>query len=83
MNGESELTLNNHVLKLQAAVYVSTPLRSKRRISNPTKDTIHFVEMQVGTYFGEADITRVQDDYRRGLPAFSLKKIARNEGGCA
>ena len=32
----------------------------------PTKDEdLKFIEVQVGTYFGEADIVRLEDDYGR------------------
>ncbi|MBC7385161.1 MAG: mannose-1-phosphate guanylyltransferase/mannose-6-phosphate isomerase [Cryobacterium sp.] len=65
IKGEPEVTLNDEVLKLKAGEYVYIPLGAKHRISNPTKETVQFVEVQVGTYFGEDDITRYQDDYRR------------------
>jgi len=34
-------------------------------MSNPGKTPVEFVEVQVGTYFGEDDIVRYQDDYKR------------------
>ena len=35
------------------------------RIANPGTNDVIFVEVQTGTYFGEDDIERVEDDYGR------------------
>ena len=35
------------------------------RIANPGTTDVIFVEVQTGTYFGEDDIERVEDDYGR------------------
>ncbi len=35
------------------------------RIANPTADPVVLIEVQLGTYFGEDDIVRIEDDYRR------------------
>ncbi|MBY0316799.1 MAG: hypothetical protein K2Q26_14865, partial [Bdellovibrionales bacterium] len=41
------------------------PLGAKHRIRNIGEDPVEFVEVQLGTYFGEDDIVRYQDDYAR------------------
>lgn len=38
---------------------------SKHRILNDGKEQVVLIEVQTGTYFGEDDIVRVQDDYNR------------------
>jgi mannose-6-phosphate isomerase len=35
------------------------------RIANAGSDEVIFVEVQTGTYFGEDDIERVEDDFGR------------------
>jgi hypothetical protein len=35
------------------------------RISNPSDEDLVFIEVQTGTYFGEDDIVRLEDDYGR------------------
>jgi mannose-6-phosphate isomerase-like protein (cupin superfamily) len=35
------------------------------RISNPFEVPVEFIEVQLGEYFGEDDIIRLQDDYQR------------------
>lgn len=37
----------------------------KHRAWNKTDDTVQFIEVQTGTYFGEDDIIRYEDDYKR------------------
>ena len=41
------------------------PLKAKHRIMNIGEKTLIFVEVQLGTYFGEDDIIRLEDDYNR------------------
>jgi len=44
---------------------ISIPLGAKHRAWNETDEEIIFIEVQTGTYFGEDDIIRLQDDYDR------------------
>ena len=37
--------------------------RDKHRAWNETDQPVEFIEVQTGTYFGEDDITRIEDDY--------------------
>ena len=37
----------------------------KHRIENKGKEKVVFIEVQTGTYFGEDDIVRIEDDYNR------------------
>ena len=44
---------------------IQIPKGAKHRIENIGKHKLVFVEIQTGEYFGEDDIIRIQDDYRR------------------
>ena len=44
---------------------VKIPLGAKHRAWNKTNAALEFIEVQTGTYFGEDDITRYEDDYQR------------------
>jgi mannose-6-phosphate isomerase len=44
---------------------ITIPLGAKHRIINETEDILVFIEVQTGTYFGEDDIIRLEDDYGR------------------
>ena len=37
----------------------------KHRIENKGSEKVIFIEVQTGTYFGEDDIVRIEDDYNR------------------
>lgn len=65
IKGHPEVVLNDEVLKPKPGEHIYIPLGAKHRMRNPTKETVEFVEVQVGTYFGEDDIVRYQDDYKR------------------
>ena len=44
---------------------VRIPLGAKHRAWNETDKVVKFIEVQTGTYFGEDDIIRIEDDYNR------------------
>jgi mannose-6-phosphate isomerase len=50
---------------LKAGDSVTIQVGQKHRIGNIGTDEVIFVEVQTGTYFGEDDIERLQDDYAR------------------
>ena len=63
--GDGELTLNDEVKKVSRGDYIFIPLQAKHRIACTGNEKLIFVEVQIGDYFGEDDITRYQDDYQR------------------
>ena len=44
---------------------IKIPLGDKHRAWNETESPVVFIEVQTGTYFGEDDIIRIKDDYKR------------------
>ena len=44
---------------------ITIPQGVKHRAWNKTDEPAQFIEVQTGTYFGEDDITRYEDDYER------------------
>lgn len=65
IQGHPEVVLNDKTLKLNPGESVYIPQGAKHRIRNTGQSSVQFVEVQVGTYFGEDDIVRYQDDYKR------------------
>ncbi len=63
--GKGEVVLNDEVIAVEPGIYIKIPAGAKHRIRNPNDTPIEFVEVQLGTYFGEDDIVRYQDDYDR------------------
>jgi len=41
------------------------PQGMKHRVENKSTNLLAFIEVQTGSYFGEDDIIRIEDDYNR------------------
>ncbi len=65
VRGRPEVVLDGRVLPLGPGDHVYIPRGARHRIGNPTDEPVVFVELQLGTYFGEDDIERYEDDYER------------------
>ncbi len=65
VSGAGRITLDGEVKDYNAGEVAVIPLGAKHRIENPFKDPLVFIEVQHGTYFGEDDIVRIEDDYNR------------------
>lgn len=50
---------------LEKGDVIKIPQSARHRIQNVGSDELIFIEVQLGTYFGEDDIIRLQDDYQR------------------
>ena len=44
---------------------LNIPLQAKHRVANLSDVDLIFIETQLGSYFGEDDIVRLEDDYSR------------------
>ena len=65
VTGTALVTRNDEELPLGPGQAIDIPLGAWHRIRNPGATPLVFIEVQVGTYFGEDDIERRQDDYGR------------------
>jgi mannose-1-phosphate guanylyltransferase/mannose-6-phosphate isomerase len=65
VSGRPEVVLEDVVHPLGPGDHLFIPRGAKHRIRNPTAELVEFVEVQLGDYFGEDDIVRYEDDYRR------------------
>ena len=64
VSGKALVTINGVEFDLIAGESVSIEIGSLHRIE-AVDDIVEFIEIQTGTYFGEDDIIRVEDDYGR------------------
>lgn len=65
ISGHGALKLDDTETSVSAGDVIRVPLKAKHRITNTgTKDLV-FIEVQIGTYFGEDDIVRLEDNYGR------------------
>jgi len=58
-----ELDYKDHFLNCNESIYI--PLKSLHRIENVGNTNLEFTETQIGSYLGEDDIVRYQDDFGR------------------
>lgn len=63
--GNGEVTLDGKVELVSAGSIIQVPQGMLHRISNTGSTELIFVEVQTGSYFGEDDIERVEDDFGR------------------
>ena len=63
--GSGEVTLDGNVTQVSAGSTIDIKINQLHRISNTGSDELIFIEVQTGTYFGEDDIERVEDDFSR------------------
>ncbi len=65
IQGNGVVTLNDVERKYSAGDTILIPQGMKHRIENQGAETTVFIEVQTGSYFGEDDIVRLDDDYNR------------------
>ena len=65
IKGEATVTIDDNIsiLKVNDSVYI--PIESRHRLENKLNEPLHIIEIQTGSYFGEDDIKRYEDDYNR------------------
>jgi len=65
VRGTAQVTLDGTVQTLSENESVYIPLGTVHRLSNPGKITLELIEVQTGSYLGEDDIVRLEDDFGR------------------
>jgi mannose-6-phosphate isomerase len=64
-DGSGEVTLDGKVQQVSRGSIIEVPQGTLHRISNTGNSELIFIEVQTGSYFGEDDIERVEDDFGR------------------
>ena len=65
VSGSPVVTLDGQDFPLEPGQAIDVPTGTAHRISNPGTEQVVFIEIQRGSYFGEDDIERLEDDYGR------------------
>lgn len=65
VRGTARVTIGDKVRDLHENESIFVPLGSDHRLENHGKIPLELIEVQTGSYFGEDDIIRIEDDYRR------------------
>jgi mannose-1-phosphate guanylyltransferase/mannose-6-phosphate isomerase len=65
VRGAALVTVNDLVKTVHENESVYIPMGAVHRLENPGKIVLELIEVQTGSYLGEDDIIRIEDDYRR------------------
>ncbi len=65
VTGTAEVTIDGAVTMLTENQSVYLPLGCVHRLANPGKIVLELIEVQTGSYLGEDDIVRIEDEFGR------------------
>jgi mannose-1-phosphate guanylyltransferase len=65
VRGTAEVTLDGKVTMLAENQSIYLPLGCTHRLANPGKILLELIEVQTGSYLGEDDIIRIEDEFGR------------------
>ena len=65
VEGSARVTINGVITQLGAGQSADIAIGDLHRIENIGSSELIFIEVQTGTYFGEDDIERIEDDFGR------------------
>lgn len=65
VKGEAEVKIDGIVMQHKVGDIIKIPVEAAHQVRNIGKNELVFVEVQLGDYFGEDDIVRLEDNYGR------------------
>ena len=65
VEGIGRITLDGEIKDYKKGETILIPQGVKHRVENNGIKKLIFIEVQTGSYFGEDDIIRIEDDYNR------------------
>ncbi|ABD06234.1 mannose-1-phosphate guanylyltransferase (GDP) [Rhodopseudomonas palustris HaA2] len=65
VRGAALVTINDSFKTIHENESIYIPIGATHRLENPGKIPLELIEVQTGSYLGEDDIVRIEDDYQR------------------
>ena len=65
VRGTAEVTVGSEVKSVHENESIYIPIGAVHRLANQGKIPLELIEVQTGSYLGEDDIIRIEDDYKR------------------
>ncbi|ABE62128.1 mannose-6-phosphate isomerase, type 2 / mannose-1-phosphate guanylyltransferase (GDP) [Nitrobacter hamburgensis X14] len=65
VRGTAKVTVDDLVKTVHENESIYIPIGATHRLENPGKIPLELIEVQTGSYLGDDDIIRIEDDYRR------------------
>jgi mannose-1-phosphate guanylyltransferase/mannose-6-phosphate isomerase len=66
VRGAARITVGHETKIIHENESTYIPIGATHRLENPGKINLELIEVQTGSYLGEDDILRIEDDYHRG-----------------
>jgi mannose-6-phosphate isomerase len=63
--GSGQVTIDGKISAVSPGSVIDIAINQLHRIANTGDTELIFIEVQTGTYFGEDDIERIEDDFGR------------------
>lgn len=64
-SGVGVATVGKRDIPVRRGTVVDVPVEEVHRMHNTGREPLVFIEVQMGNYFGEDDIVRLEDDFKR------------------
>ena len=64
-SGTGSVEINDTITNIGQGAIVQIPVGAHHRVENTGTDLLVIMELQTGSYFGEDDIVRIEDDWDR------------------
>ena len=65
LEGEATITIDENVFTKTKNETIHISMGTKHRLENKSDEILKIIEIQTGSYFGEDDINRYDDDFGR------------------
>ncbi len=65
VQGPAVVTIDGVTTTLESGASIDIAIGVAHRMAAPTSNDVVFIEVQTGSYFGEDDIVRLEDDFGR------------------
>ena len=63
VRGTAEVTIDESVRMIHENESIYLPIGCTHRLTNPGKINLELIEVQTGSYLGEDDIVRLEDEF--------------------
>lgn len=76
VRGAAEVTCENEIFVINEGQSTHIPIGAVHRVHNPGKILLEMIEIQTGSYLGEDDITRLEDDFGRATQSPATEALS-------
>jgi mannose-6-phosphate isomerase-like protein (cupin superfamily) len=65
IQGKADVQVSNEIFSVSKGIHIYIPSKCLHRLTNTGDEELILIETQIGSYLGEDDIKRYDDDYGR------------------